>query len=100
MLGLVILQKQSLKPYLQIYINLLVFLRGKKIPTVMKDCLHVPPQLSSTANTKSLQFSHICAFFASTLRRWDKSAAIQELFSFHGIGTKQKVVWAGRIVQN
>ena len=29
-------------------------------------------------------------FFASTLRRWDKSAAIEELSSFLGIGTKQK----------
>ena len=32
-------------------------------------------------------FSYLC-FFASTLRRWDKSAAIKELLSFLGIGTK------------
>ena len=31
-------------------------------------------------------------FFASTLRRWDKSAAIRELFSFLGIGSKQVIV--------
>ena len=28
-------------------------------------------------------------FILSTLRRWDKSAAVQELFSFLGIGAKQ-----------
>ena len=35
--------------------------------------------------------SYLC-FILSTLRRWDKSAAIQELFSFLGIGTKQRQV--------
>ena len=35
-------------------------------------------------------FSYLC-FISPTLRRWDKSAAIQELFSFLGIGTKQSV---------
>ena len=33
-------------------------------------------------------FSYLC-FILSTLRRGDKSAAIQELFSFLRIGTKQ-----------
>ena len=36
-------------------------------------------------------FSYLC-FLVSTLRRWDKSAAIQELFSFLGIGTKQSII--------
>ena len=35
-------------------------------------------------------FSYLC-FFASTVRRWDKSAAIQEWFSFLGIETKHTV---------
>ena len=33
--------------------------------------------------------SYLC-FILSSLRRWDKSAAIQELFSFLRIGTKQR----------
>ena len=36
-------------------------------------------------------FSYLC-FISSTLR-WDKSAAIQELFSFLGIGTKHIIIW-------
>ena len=37
---------------------------------------------------------HLWCFILSTLKRWDKSAAIQELFSFLGIGTKQlQCVW-------
>ena len=35
---------------------------------------------------------HLC-FIWSTLRRWDNSAAIQELFSFLGIGTKHRRLW-------
>ena len=34
----------------------------------------------------------ICASFLSILRKWDYSAAIQELFSFAGIGTKQNKI--------
>ena len=40
------------------------------------------------ANISFTVFSYLC-FISSTLSRWDRSAAIQELFSFLGIGTKQ-----------
>ena len=45
----------------------------------------------SVATLPFTQFSPSHGIILSTLRRWDKSAAIQELFSFLGIGTKQ--VW-------
>ena len=38
------------------------------------------------------QFSHMCALFCLHLEGGTSQAAIQELFSFLGIGTKQPVV--------
>ena len=44
-------------------------------------------------------FSYLC-FILSTLRRWDYSAAIQELFSFREIGTKQPLLYKRKQVLN
>ena len=50
------------------------------------------------ANISFTVFSYLC-FISSTLRRWDKSAAIQELFSFLGIGTKKFLALLGECLR-
>ena len=60
----------------------------KRGPTSIKVLLLNAGWHPNTCKLLSDNISNLC-FFASTLIRWDKSAAIQELFSFLGIGTKQ-----------